>query len=493
MSATGWQIKRRGITFKLNIYTCVFDDGHDGVRLTGSSNANGPYCSNSAAAASPATDSNPDDFRQVEVDVTWSLNGKAPTCKGARSSDVTVGLGTGCVTQTELVANPSGGLGPTINVIDQTFPPAGTVESGNSASFSVTTNTGADAINWTADDGKSGAGSTAPGNTDGTGWVFTWPFATGILDGPHTVTVQAFLFGAPGVPKTKPVSINLKPPATPQLSNPPGGVDTRIAGDTAVALSWQQNTDQDIIGYTVYRAPGNTDAPWKPDLTSATPDQPVCSTASVDDTICFDEQNPGAAASHAACPAGMTPAPAPADVCVNYYVVAFDEKWATGNPVDCQWVNGGQPAVTVSLPSTPNSVAPLTTTHPTLWTSARPGCPSAVISVNYTAGAARAQPDPPTAAVPACSTSNGLAVIHWTPPANSTGIVGYRIYRDPQSAGQPEYASLANVIGVSPNPSYTDPNPTGGNAHTYYVTSVDSLFQESVPELRVDWTPVTCP
>lgn len=495
LSAAGWQLRRRGITFELSLYTCVFDDGHDGVRQTGSTNPNGPYCAASSAGAATATDGNPDDFRQVEADITWSLhNGKTPSCSaGARSSNVSIAAGNGCVTQSELVANPSGGLGPNINVITQTTPPPGTVESGSSVSFSATTNTGADAINWTGDDGTSGAGQAATGNTDGTQWTFSWPLAAGILDGPHTLTVQAFLFGAGGVPKSKPVSINLRPPDPPQLSNPAGGVDSRIATDIAVATSWQPAADQDIIGYTVYRAPGNTDSPWVPDLSNNTP---VCSTATLIQTTCFDEQNPAGAAAQSACPAGSSAAAAN-HMCVNYYVVAFDQKWASGNPGTCSWQNGSASG-TVSIPSTPVSRPPLTTANPTLWANARPGCPSPVITVDYTAGAANAPPDPPTSALPTCTTSSGLAVINWTQPSNTTDtdtppepIVGYRVYRDPTDLTHPEYSSFVNVIGFGLT-SYTDPVLTGGVTHHYFVTSLDSAFQES-SELPVDWNPVTCP
>jgi hypothetical protein len=118
-----------------------------------------------------------------------------------------------------------------------------------------------------------------------------------------------------------------------------------------------------------------------------------------------------------------------------------------------------------------------------------------MITIDYDAGLANNPPGTPTAVVPSCTTSNGLAVINWTPPppidVDGDAVVSYRIYRDPVNSPHPEYSSLANVINYGFS-SYTDPTPTGGTAHTYYIAAVDQRFQESA-ELRVDWTPGGCP
>ena len=205
-----WDIKRRGITYDVTVFTCIYDDPHDGARASGTSG----YCP-SGADPDPTgsnTDSNPDDARQVEVDIKWSLTGGTPSCRGqTTSSGIQTGTGAGCVTQSALISNPSGGLGPAIKTATYTAlvqASNGTVEFGSSTvTFDVTTAAAADSVSWGADDSQTGTASQVTGNTDGTKWTFPWD-VTNVRDGSHTVTIQAFFLNAGGVPLQKSVNLN---------------------------------------------------------------------------------------------------------------------------------------------------------------------------------------------------------------------------------------------------------------------------------------------
>lgn len=497
VSASGWQIERAGTTYTVSVFTCVVDDSHDGVRAVAVPDVNpaGPYCAGSPAAGSGSTvDTNPDDGRKVEVSVAWGLNNVVSSCAGSNGTSTAAplaGIGKACVTQAELIPNPAGGLGPAIVTLLLHTP--GTVETGNSVAFDATTSTSADSVTWGADDSQGGV---ATGNGAGTAWTFSWPLTANTPDGSHLVTAQAFVLTAGGVPKQVTANLNRNIPAVPNISG--GGVDTRIQGNNppvtaqpAAALNWQQNSDNDIIGYTVYRA--TTAAP----LPLADP--PVCSTASVAATSCFDAPGPpptdlSSKATVAACPVGFPLGHA----CINYYVIPFDQKWTTRSNLDATRtvLNGncpGSPWTVAVVPTPPiaNSFTTSTLSSTSQWANARAGCPSAFITIDYTAMSANPRPAAPQAATPPCTTDTGQAVINWSTPSPSTGIVSFRIYRDPPQ-NPPNYNDPAFTIDNPAATSFKDPNPTGGTDHHYFVTSVDGNFQESDP-LPIDWTAAGCP
>jgi prepilin-type N-terminal cleavage/methylation domain-containing protein len=498
-STPGFQVTRRGITYSVSIFTCVYDDSHDGVRAAPASgpdvNAAGPYCLGSPAAG--GTDANPDDARKLEVSVKWTTNGIAPSCKGVDqvSTDTGPSPGTGvaCVTQSQLIANPSGGLGPAIKTFTQEAP-GGPIQSGTTVVMDVTTASPAQSVTWTADNGASGtATQTSP---DGLQWQITWTLGPNApADGSHLITAQAFLLNAGGVPKEASVTLNRFIPAVPAGGT--GGIDTRLS--EAVAISWNPNSDQDIFGYTVYRVGNSSDPTQPPNLTTSPTDQAVCSTTSVTSTLCFDAPaNLHSLAANSAC---IDPiAKAAGDECINYYVVAFDSKWTSSNPTSydgtvCQglaWsgVNVPAPPVSASLSTPP-------ITGSSQWPTARAGCPSAYISIDYTTLVGNHQPNPPTS--PTCTTDSGQPVIGWTsatpsPDQDGDDIVAYRIYRDPPGGGTPQYNDPATTIGYSSGPTstYRDSADTGGTGHDYWVTAVDARFQESSP-LHIQWTAASCP
>jgi type IV pilus modification protein PilV len=500
-STAGWQIKRRGITYNMSVFTCVLDDVHDGARaavpLGGTDvNAAGPYCAGSTdpATGNQRVDKNPDDYRKVEVSVTWTVNGRAPNCAGAAgtiTSPATAGLGRACVTQTELIPNPSGGLGPAVKSVVRAGPSNGPVEGDvDHVDMTATTASPAGSVTWTADDGATGTATQA--DTNGTVWNFTWPLSATDRDGPHTVTAQAFLLTAGGVPKDGPVSLNRFIPGVPARDG--GGLDTRQGtSNPAAAISWLQIQANDLIGYTVYRARiGNT----SPVLTGPNADTPVCSTTSVSSTFCMDTSNNlgGFADSSAVCPANSNPG----DACIDYYVVPFDQEWTTlPDPPTYQSTDycSGSPWGAITPPTPPvsaiSSVPPLTTTSS--WSSARAGCPSDFIAVDYTQDILNPPPALLKAGTPQCSTtSDGLAIINWVAAPATDNVVAYRVYRDPQGNNPPAYNDPATTINSATAASFTDPSPTLGAPHDYYVTAVDDHFNESSP-LLIPWSPGACP
>jgi prepilin-type N-terminal cleavage/methylation domain-containing protein len=96
-------------------------------------------------------------------------------------------------------------------------------------------------------------------------------------------------------------------------------------------------------------------------------------------------------------------------------------------------------------------------------------------SVTVTQGANR-PPNPPTNL--AAQAGNGNTVLTWSAPSvpdpdPGDSIAFYRIYRDGQT-----YADRYDRTGSGSDLTYTDTN-TGGQAHTYYVTAVDTHLAES--------------
>jgi len=264
----GWQVKRRGITYTVVASTCTFDDATD---QTGPHDAS--YCPNSAT--SPSGDINPDDYRRVTFDVTWTSRGKA-----------------GNVSQSALITNPSGGLGP--RIVDFSGPTAVTNETTQSLAYSVTT-TVAEGVHWSADDG------TSDGNAAGgpTAWSLAWQLGTKgawscpntpswVVDGAYVLTAQGFdARGIPGQLSTKTITVDRSAPA------PPCGLNGGRNG-SIFELEWSRNPERDIQGYEVYRRKMGTE----------TVDPLVCTLTTK--TECVDQNPPAAPAS------------------VTYYVVAVD-------------------------------------------------------------------------------------------------------------------------------------------------------------------------
>jgi prepilin-type N-terminal cleavage/methylation domain-containing protein len=459
----GWQLVRRGTTFTITASACTFDSGKDGVRSVAADD--GSFCPNTQAGGTPV-DGNPDDFRRVEVSVVWTRAGNPSNCRGAGQSASTARNAV-CVYQSGLISNPAGGLGPAIDRSSFIQAPANVVESVTASGVTLTfnTRTPADQVDWTADDSASTGTAT---NTDPTfkHWSLNWggaspapPLPT--LDGNYTLAIQAFLLSVPGDVSPAVVSLNLATPLAPQLPvSPtlPGGVDSRTlnAGqDTkfVVDLNWKANAERDIVGYAVFRAIGASPAPNS--------DPIVCDTRQSTLTSCFD------------------PSPL-ASGTSNYYVIALDQPWSAlhGNPLlgSCPGVS---PFNTVAV----GTAVKAFDAQFNGGAIARAGCPSALIPVDITAGLANTPPTNPTNGVPSVS-SAGVPHLAWTASTDSDLILFYRIYRDPSSTSPIPYAARYDRT-TGPSPSYDDLQPGSTTTHRYFVTAVDTKYQESQP-LEID-------
>ena len=91
-----YAIRARGLDYAATITVCSLDDPQDGL-----GDHNGPvaYCSDSdvLAAATAATDRNPDDYKRVRVTLRWTTRETGQS-----------------ITQTSSIINPVGGLGPSV-------------------------------------------------------------------------------------------------------------------------------------------------------------------------------------------------------------------------------------------------------------------------------------------------------------------------------------------------------------------------------------------
>jgi Tfp pilus assembly protein PilV len=262
-----WTIVRGKKTYTLNVDACTYDDAKDSVAATHDSS----YCA-STPEVTPATDVNGDDFRRVDVTLTWPLPG-----------------GTGTLEQTGLIINPSGGFGPRI----VSFLPAGeTVASktvtdaapvATNVDFDVKT-TYAESVRWQVDDAVSSGDATGGPTT----WAITWQLGTPldsaapyVRDGTYEIAAQPLDgVGVPGDLRPVTVIINRSAPVAPKAVV--GGRNDHFPGEV-VDLRWKPNLERDVIGYRVYRLePSGADVRVCPQIANA----------EVTDTFCTDDNPP---------------------------------------------------------------------------------------------------------------------------------------------------------------------------------------------------------
>jgi hypothetical protein len=89
-----------------------------------------------------------------------------------------------------------------------------------------------------------------------------------------------------------------------------------------------------------------------------------------------------------------------------------------------------------------------------------------------------ARPDAPSGLT--VTTVDGSPRLSWSAPPG--GATFYRIYRDGDLVG------YADRYDTATGTTYTDASP-GGLPHTYWVTAVNSAYNESDPRGPVGWTP----
>jgi prepilin-type N-terminal cleavage/methylation domain-containing protein len=427
-SLAGWQINRRGVVYTIaSLPICIIDGQADGygAHPAPSDPAAPGYCTGQHA---PGTvDPNPDDFRRMDVTITWATENHNYSLR-----------------ETTLIINPSGGIGPSVKSLcrvqtsSDAACPATTPAIDTSLNFLALTSV-ADTTTWTVDDGSNpvDVSTSNPSAPTGTAWNFTWNIGTPTseagyscgmnvnwtLDGNYIVTAQAISgIGANGVPgQLKPNTVTLNRSVPYRVCGLKGGFDQmpdpQPAGHpTAVDLEWTQNQERDVIGYHVYRIAGGSDASDKLicDTTGATGfpfTQSGCICTSQTSCLDTNPRNTGAT--------------------VTYRVTAVDRD-DNGNPRDSNL----QTSIDVDQSS---DTAP----------AFGPG------SVTETS-------------------AGGEPVISWPAATDSDGILYYRIYRNGTA-----YVNRYDLVPGTAT-SYTDPNPSA-SGDTYWVTAVDTRYDESQP------------
>src|SRR5215210_214813 len=274
-STTAWTVERRNQTFTITLSLCSIDDSQDGFGNT----AGGNYC----AAHADATDANPDDYKRLTVEVSWTRNGV-----------------TRSMTQTGIVNNEASSAGPSVEFTNQSPGGLATTEittASPNIKFDVQAQTGATGIRFAVDGVLLDTATSATAS-------FTWKIDSGgqhVPDGSYLVSVTAFdAEGTPGPTRSRNIRLNRDTPSAPD--DVFGGFNPRAwAADVndIVELQWSRNNEPDVTGYRVYRASGDVVVPGC--------DKPTSPTF----TDCRD----------------LTP---PAGATIQYYVVALDQDPSTG-------------------------------------------------------------------------------------------------------------------------------------------------------------------
>jgi hypothetical protein len=380
-SGTPWTIERSGVTYTVTATSCVYDDPADRMAATPPAGVCMPQPAGSSG------DANGDDFRRTTFEVAWTRSA------GPRS-----------VTQTTLVVNPSGGLGPRV----LSFSPVTQTITSNATSASVAwTTTPAEVLRWVVDDGSS-SGSVVGGASFTSSWsIGSSGSGTEVLDGSYQLTGQPFDdLGIAGEAKRANIVLNRRQGyAPPSLQ---GGHDTRL--NDWVDLEWGANLERDVLGYRVMWA-GANQVPGDGD------DVLVCPTAA---------EGPLLAPATRSCTDWSPPAGA-----TRYYVVAIDRDPANALRA------GDRRTLSIAAPG------------------ARPHAPIGLAVV----------------------TVGGQPLLTWLPSLLG-GASFYRIYRDGDRYDRTSAAAL----------TYTDSSP-GSGGHSYWVTAVDSAFNESNVVGPLVWSP----
>ncbi len=225
---TPWIVTRRGVAYTVTANVCTLDSPADGLESPAPASVCTPQLTGTVG------DPNGDDFRRVTFNIAWTTRNRNRQ-----------------LTQTALIVNPSGGLGPrirTISPLTQTITASATTV----ASVNFTTSPAA-AVYWHADDGK-GKGNAVLSPSVANSWRADWALgnvnnASEVLDGTYQMIAQAYDDrGIAGDAKLASIVLNRRRPyAPPTLA---GGYNSRL--DLTVDLTWSLNAERDIAGYRVY-------------------------------------------------------------------------------------------------------------------------------------------------------------------------------------------------------------------------------------------------
>jgi Tfp pilus assembly protein PilV len=458
-SASGWQIIRHGIPYTLTATACRVDDSVDGVG-THSASADPPYCAGSTGTA----DSNPDDYRRVTIDVTWTSRNVTRRVRQvmiATTSRTSAAVVPQAKTVTISSCSPSSGCDATAlaaGEVDPCYgyfstncfpsatacPPSTGPGCANAVNFAVTTTGSPPTVKWAVD-------GVLQGNASGSGnsWTFTWSLGTVYpqtpVDGVYDVTAQAYdASGAPtGDPAVKTVTLNRFTPDITAFAVPIAGRNPLWSNFPEVEIypvTTGARVDRDIIGYSPVR--------YHPATKNGSTQVEIVSNCYVSaSTACQDIDS------------FSNPTWLEYEVYPNDRAPNGEIRYA-GNGVTCT-----------------NAASEAT-------------CSRDVNSANT-------RPDAPTGLT--ATSSGGTVTLNWNVPTTYGGagdpdggasgdcVDTFRIYRTATTASAPTindrydrtpFGVIATACGTTASTSYDDLNP-GGVPHKYWITSVDTHLAES--------------
>jgi hypothetical protein len=188
-------------------------------------------------------DANPSDYKRVSVDVSWV---------DAR--------GTESVRQSTVLRNNS--RGPAIASMDTTAPSGNpTITSGSSVGFTFMASLPPAKALWYLDGAYQGDIASGAITGSGTGpFTFTWNLqgacsSNAVVDGTYFVAVQAY-DASDASPGQRSLTVNVNRCAPTQVLNLFGGRNPLFSKQ--VELNWDDNPEDDVVGYYVYRGAGST-------------------------------------------------------------------------------------------------------------------------------------------------------------------------------------------------------------------------------------------
>jgi hypothetical protein len=240
-SGSPWTIERRNVTITVTATSCTYDDPADKLAAVPPAGVCTPQ------PAGTTGDTNGDDFRRATFRLAWSGTG------GPHST-----------TQTTLIVNPSGGLGPRIASM---APVTQTITANDAWATVAWTTTPAQIMRWVVDDGISGGSMTGSTSFTSSWGIGSSGSGTEVLDGSYQLSAQPFDdLGIAGEAKRANIVLNRRQPYPPPSLA--GGHDTRL--NDWVDFEWGANRERDILGYRVMWA-GADHVAGTPDDTQACP------------------------------------------------------------------------------------------------------------------------------------------------------------------------------------------------------------------------------
>lgn len=245
---SGWHIERRGFKYTVAVKECAIDDPKDGLAKTHGST----FCPEQPEwKAGESEDTQPEDLKQLTVEVSWTLQKRTSTVKQVSTltaAGQAIGLTSTKLELTSAYNTSATNSTPTTPVVTEAATTALT--------FRVSFPEGTSAIDWSLEGAKQEELTPA---SKVTSLTFTWPINEPtkkiyVSDGTYEVSAQAVdSTGVIGPPISISVRLIRGVPAEP--SGIVGGFNTIYKNGEAtevVELQWKANSERNVIGYRVF-------------------------------------------------------------------------------------------------------------------------------------------------------------------------------------------------------------------------------------------------